>query len=404
MLLSFSGLKLWEFGSGIITPFYIWGTIIILTSFFRTKGISKFQKDILLIILFLSVYYIFFSGKQTTYYHYIFYLLSSYSILYLKYDTFSFLRIHKTLIILSFINIVIAYILYLLKINSPWLLYIFQRQDYQTAMRFPGFTTEPSYMAIMMTISILIIINLGKFTKNKKTYSFLILYIVTLLLAKTTYGFICISIVLLYYYWEKIKKITTGKKIVFFSMLFIIILFIPSVLSNNEYYMRLEKIYTIIPLLNTDLNNFLVRLNDIDSSAYMRVGPFFEYLNTIDLCSYNFWFGHGLGENREFFSNLLFSKEENFTVNLGFFPAFIYDVGIVFFTFTLYLIIRNIKNIPLAFMLIFIISLPNCNIPTQLFWFIVLNIYITDYCNNNSININERKYIYQQRYQLNKLK
>ena len=131
----------------------------------------------------------------------------------------------------------------------------------------------------------------------------------------------------------------------------------------------------------------LENLNMVDSSTYMRVAPFFEYIEKINLFDIHTYIGHGAGTSALYFGYLFdehidISIKGNLysTLNLGFIPSFLYDYGLIGAIFILLLVVRKAchKFISVE-SIIFLFLLINANLNTQLFWYVWAMLYLLNH-------------------------
>jgi hypothetical protein len=142
-------------------------------------------------------------------------------------------------------------------------------------------------------------------------------------------------------------------------------------LKDNTYLIRLQSALSII-FGGNSLNDLMLQLSEEDGSAAFRILPTYLYLMESDISSIRFWIGYGATSSGIFFSQMFGFEEIH---NLGFFPAFLYSFGILGCGFFLFFIFSTIKKLPFIFKLFLLISLTNCNVSTQMFWFIIIEMF-----------------------------
>lgn len=400
ILLSYSGLRLFNSNSNaIITPFYLFSGIIMLVALTASWNVNVLQKYIIIFTALIVLQYMAFTDtvKVTSLLHLLFYLGTSYFILsIIPSNEKPIIKAHKIIIWSYFINVTIAYSLYISNISTEWLLYIFQRQDYEVAMRFPGFASEPSYLAFMVSISMLILIDYykDKPAQSKEINLLFVIYLITVLISKTTYGYICIFIVLVYYCQQIIKDFAKKHKLIIILLITIpipVFFILTELLQDNYYFTRIFGIFDVIGK-SKSINSFLLAFSELDGSAFVRIGPFFEYMDRTDFWDNSVWIGHGIGSSTSYFTSWYYGEEASeHILNLGFFPAFIYDCGFIGFFTVILCVWHSIKYATYPYKILFILMLPNCNISTQLFWYVVICSFTISQKNRNNKKIKIKK-------------
>lgn len=160
--------------------------------------------------------------------------------------------------------------------------------------------------------------------------------------------------------------------------LFIIIVVFLLILMYFYFHVNGRTFQVILAIFSFDTENW----QNIDGSSYMRFGPTFHFLKSMELFNLHTWIGHGAATSTKFFAiflkDILFSGNAEMALQLGFIPAFLYDYGLlpflVFLLFSWYICrgpySRQARGVVFLMLL-------NANINTQLFWFVLTCIYLS---------------------------
>ena len=125
----------------------------------------------------------------------------------------------------------------------------------------------------------------------------------------------------------------------------------------------------------------------VDSSAFMRIGPLFEYVSSPEFYSLSGFFGNGPGASRYYFGSafedVISTTHKGYdegVINLGFIPAYLYDYGVLgvglFWFFVGRVFVNKFVSV---YGLFFVLLVVNANLNTQLFCFVLFVFY---YLNN----------------------
>jgi hypothetical protein len=356
-----------------ITLYYLFSVILFLSFLFsRSYSIDNTQKKLIVFFLFFLLDIVINNEKliNSTVLHAIFFLLIGFiSIGMLDVNKRNLIKINKIIIGLYFGNVIVSVLLSKLQIDNFFTKYIFLFAYYKDSYRYLGFASEPSYLALVITMSILSIFYFHKDISKKNLWTYLALYVVSIILSQTTFGYLCIVLVLAYIYQKRL--LFQQKNNMQRNILLVICLIMFLFLQDNIYLIRLQSALSII-FEGNSLNDLMIQLNEEDSSAAFRILPTFRYIQESDISSIKFWIGYGVTGSGIFFSQMFGFEEIH---NFGFFPAFLYSFGILGCGFFLFFIFSTIKNLPFIFKLFLLISLTNCNISTQMFWFIIIEMF-----------------------------
>lgn len=384
VLFAFTGISLFEIGSVIITPFDIIAFPSLLIIILRTK--IELNKNILFIsLIFLLLFASLFNSSDwllsiTTLIHTIYYFIIYFVVL-IKVKNISletFIKINKYIIIIYFCSIIVAMLnsfFFNSEIIDKYFGSVWDAMKMEN--RYFGFSSEPSYMAIIVSFCMISLTIINKKIEISK-YSFVfILFVILIILSRSGYGYIFLIAILLYQYGNYFIK----KKIILILLLLPVIYIFISNFLDERFIKILEVIFS-----KNSFENKLEMWNIADASTYYRIGPTFWMFDNIDLSDVKTYFGHGMGTDREYFLGFGEGYDGAY-LNLGLIPVFIYTNGIIPFVFLLKFLVDIFKyiNLKVIYILFFII-LFNCGIATQLFWFVVSILTILSNIIRNSDN------------------
>ena len=331
----------------------------------------------------------------------------SYSILYLIFGFYIcqykqlvtkevLLKVSKVIIWLYVINIILAQVAYYLLNNFDsvnWLLQgaVDLRDE---RMRFYGFSSEPSYAAFVMLIAFFVYTRLSIDTMKMKLITFFSLSWALMAIA-SVFGYIILMIVL-YDWLTKGNYLKAKYLIIAIMFLSFVILFLQ--ISSHGGESRLLKLFYLVMSAKFNLDDLRV----LSGSAFMRVGPFFSYMEEFDIFDMKKYIGHGAGVSAFYFGYLFddaidVSIKGNLpgTLKLGFIPGFLYDYGIVgcFLVFA-FILKRAIPKIISIETLIFLFLFVNASLNTQLFWYVWAMLYLLNHnLNHAALNSNMNRKI-----------
>lgn len=400
ILLSITGLYIFKLGEKLnITPFHI--TCGAISIYFLIKYLfeNKIKTNGLTNILLLSGYIVLVNLTNyktiniSNLIHSMFYILVFIFIFLNKknQNIITTTKTNNTILILYFINILATFITSIkLNLTNQIFNSIFKYYSIGDTIRPCGFSSEPSYAAII--ISCAMYTNIMMFYSNKtlntlpisKSIIFnkillfkwmLLFYTISIILINSSYGYIMMFINILTVYFYNIHKI---KKHINYL---IIIAIIPTILIlynhiNTEPINRLIEIISI-SLKSTNIQDKLNEIRLVDSSASMRLIPFFNFINDIKILDLNFIFGSGSGYTDQyfgsFFPDILESSEKN-SISLGIIPSFIHSYGIIGLFILIYFFKKNINKAGFFSYVLLFFTLFNANFNTQIFWFIIIEL------------------------------
>lgn len=239
--------------------------------------------------------------------------------------------------------------------------------------RFYGPTSEPSYAAVILGITGLGIlrtrIGLGLPARSRSSDFVFVGILVSLLFVRSIYG-IVVALLLLSAATSQATKRSSARVLFVLAFVPLILLLIELIPEDS----RIARVFTLISQFNFHA------LQITDNSAYMRFGPTIEMISQLTPGQVEFWIGHGAGTAERFFGDLFghLAGEDINAINLGFFPAFVFDYGVLIslaILVYLFLIARGPFSAHARFLVF--IALLNCNFNTNLFWFLITVVFLT---------------------------
>ncbi|MBL3560626.1 hypothetical protein [Rhodovulum sulfidophilum] len=239
--------------------------------------------------------------------------------------------------------------------------------------RFFGPTSEPSYAALILGVTAVgilrIRLGLGLAARSRSSNLAFASIFVALMFLNSIYGFAVALLLLSAISAQAMKRSVAG-------ILFVLGLvpLLPLVINLIADESRFGSVFALLSQFN------FAELQSVDNSAYMRFGPTIEMFQHLSPGQLEFWIGHGAGTAEAFFGDLYRNVigEDKTTINLGFFPAFVFDHGIlvsVSILVYLFSIARGPASSYTRFLVF--IALLNCNFNTNLFWFLITVVFAT---------------------------
>lgn len=230
--------------------------------------------------------------------------------------------------------------------------------------RYFSLSSEPSYASIIVMITFATLNELITKQKTLLIYGILTLYMV--ISFGSSIGFILLAVWIL-------SQINFSKQyfIIFLTIIFIgLILFFFTKIGGKS----VDRVRDIFILLFSMEDDFIRKLNLIDSSAYARIGPFIVYLEQISLFDYHFYFGHGAVSSEAYFSRIIYPEAWNahLVFNPPFFPGFLYDYGVFGVLVVLTFLRKLVAPKSIFYKVVVGVILVNSNFNTQLFWFVIV--------------------------------
>lgn len=376
ILLSMTGVEIINVGSTSITPFYI--AMIPITLIYLPFILPNMNMDKIYLLMWGAVITVLSLLNVNVHInsalHFDFYILVA--IILMSISEFSkkelLLIVSKIIIAINFINVIVAHFIISLGKGNGFLTKIFIAYDTRGIMRYCGFTSEPSYLAMILTICIICIIKLSNNQLLVKEKKWFIIYFITLILSKTTLGILSLIIVVIISWNEIFSEKQKTKKYIF-TLIMIIIFIIAGWVGlqyklDSNYLNRIVKIVRLF-LSSRSYNEFINQLRIIDSSAWYRVGPLIKAFGDLKMNNIHTWIGNGIGSNSSYYTVLLNEKS---IINGGFWQSAIYDFGFIGTTFITIWILKKIYMLGILLLVYVIFCLTNCAFSTQAFWFIIL--------------------------------
>jgi hypothetical protein len=120
----------------------------------------------------------------------------------------------------------------------------------------------------------------------------------------------------------------------------------------------------------------MVKLQEVDGSAFARIGPTYLLLTAGEDSNINYWTGQGAGAAGVFLAGFMAGiivDDDTENIDTGIIPAFFFDYGIIGFILLLIFLKICFLKLGFPFWLMFFLVLPNANINTQLLWFAILS-------------------------------
>ncbi|RMG77937.1 MAG: hypothetical protein D6714_19000 [Bacteroidetes bacterium] len=246
-----------------------------------------------------------------------------------------------------------------------------------------GFSTEPSYAAFIVSISYMGYNHLRGHRVDRPFWQLTAAYLVCILFMKSAYGFIFVAVNGMDWFFIIFKKLRFNIKIIFLVFGIGMAAVIPMALqdSEQEAIVRLRNVATVMNDNSVDIKKKLSKLQEVDGSAYARIGPTYLLFNARDEIQIDMTLGAGAGAAGNFFKKFMAGvmvDDDADKLDMGIVPAFVFDYGYVGTVLLILFVLASAYNLPLPFWACFFLVLPNCNINTQLFWYgLVLYSYIS---------------------------
>lgn len=335
LTLSFTNLSLARVASAEFTLFnlliLVVGVLFFVPKVFENKISSpRFYWALFFLIVFVNLLFI--GSIKVTSFVYSLIILVELLILYnvsSKINNELIIKINKAVILLYFINISFTMLLILVGAQG-FLRQIFQYFDFAGQVRPQGFSSEPSYAAIICAFSLLLLMKVNNFKITRSNVSYYVFAIVSILLTQSSYGIIYLLI--LFCVFMSKNKLLSKKAIVIAPFVVLILLFGLSQIeySDSSSIQRLVVISDFIFKSNGSFLEKIKLLNSVDSSASFRVLPIIEMFNYYSNTSIlHVLFGNGAGQASNYFRSVFELSTEESDASLGFFPSFVYNYGLV---------------------------------------------------------------------------
>lgn len=224
-------------------------------------------------------------------------------------------------------------------------------------------STEPSYAATVVVIVFLSYLQIKKTKKdilknvtfnNDTLLWFLTVY--QIIFIGSAYGVILLTLGV---------AIIFGTKNRFFALLFLLVPALAILkFVNYEPFMRIVDVMSVL-----QRGDFESEIINSDHSAAVRILPLFYFVSNLDNFS---WFGLGVDYSNGINKMLIPGIEPDANA-FWFIPSFVIDYG--FINLVIFCCAVLLKILPRVFCwesVVFVLVLLNCNINTQLFWFVIV--------------------------------
>lgn len=287
-----------------------------------------------------------------------------------KIDPLIVRRTLEWVILIYFVLILISVVFVLFEVGESPVPEVFGWTEGPGFPRFYGATTEPSYAALILGACWLGIRRIpvaeDRNIKVRERYV-LVAFVVSLLALQSVYGLLVAMLAAstkLTGYTERAQRI---------CLIGLTLIATPFLLAMIPQNTRIGAIVSQIPSM--DIN----KLQIIDNSAFMRIGPFYEVVSSASFFDIEFWMGHGAGISEFYFANIFgYLAGTTLYLNLGFLPAFIHDFGTIS-SAIIFIYLMKISTGPLSYQSrsLVILTLFNCNFNTQLFWFVATCMFLS---------------------------
>lgn len=283
----------------------------------------------------------------------------------------------KAILILYFVNIMLAHVFIVAGISPGFLSGLFQRTlEYGTDLQRPyGFSSEPSYAAFIVTLSFYALYALGEVRGRGAMFFYGTLMLLSVIVIHSMYGYLLATAIVIAVATRELPKRST-------AFLLVALLLVGAVTNLDTLFSSGDRfIRIVVGLLSGEIHSVL-DLNEVDSSLFMRIAPFVEYVNGVHLTDIHTFIGHGAmastGFATEAFYEHMHIDTDSDLLRLGFLPSFLYDFGLVGAAIVLTWVFKRIidNDVPLA-SVFFVSMLFNANFNTQLFWFVVIVLSMT---------------------------
>jgi len=381
VLFSFTGMSVGSLGKAIITPFHLlMGLLIGYGVFFGRK--SNFYTFMSLNVL--AIWLLFVNAQ---YFPNIRYTSILYSIIFVVELTVFYNLIRscrpgtlaegfKMILYLYFFNLCVGFFIVTLGLNIPAIEWIIGVARTNAGNRPMGFSSEPSYASFIISVAFLCYNHLDGHKQSKSTVKLWGVYVLSIILMLSAYGFIFLFINILDWLRHYYQMLNSNLKLAFviICVLMGFMLIKGSSNSQNEALERIERLSSTLSDPNKTTEKKLAKLKEEDPSAFARIGPSYILFWGDQADQHNFYLGAGAGAAGEFIPQLMAGvliDDDDDELDTGIIPAFIFDYGWIGFALLVLFLINSFYNLPFPFWLSFLMILPNANINTQLFWFAI---------------------------------
>ena len=381
LIMASGGLTLTSIGATSITLFYLVGAMAIVSWLIKHPHFDKFQVQIILwsgVTIGIS-FALPKVAKLISILHFAFYVLAAVSILgVFRLSTKGIEKLTKILIYANLLNVLIAITFYKMDKSIPAFCGTYYGRG---VMRYMGFTSEPSYLAMESTVCMLAYIATVDIDSDKPAKEWrgirntFIAYIILIVLSRTSLGLLSIVFVGAAWFQNRygFRRSNSGKIICFFVGVIVIVMARILIINHSDstFLARILAICNVF-FKSRSIHEFQTSLRIIDSSAWYRVGPLLLALDNARWSSFEAWFGHGIGADAKYYSILTGSDT---LIRGGFLQAGFYNQGLLGLVSFCYIVQKRLKGTKIIDLAYLIVCFCNCSIATQAFWFILI-VYI----------------------------
>ncbi len=377
VLLTVNGVALAMIGNLYVIPLFVAAPFIMIIYFtVYMKGIGRAQQRLLgvwgLVALFSFLAHD--NLASPSFLHLTFYFVLALCALGLfTDDADAAAAANKAVIAVGFGSILVTMLLHRFGLHSQTLDALFRTvRDHNGELRYAGFAMEPSYFGMFMSTAMLVLCRLYRRLTRKQLLVYAAMYVVSIVISKTTTGFIGLAVAGCYALARGVFFGGKPLRALNYSLLALVAVGAFLLLRDNAYFMRLVTIWDIFTgSRGMSVDYMLDNLVAADSSAFFRIGPTILYFGSLDFGDLATWIGHGDESSVGYFSSMLFN--DGTTVNLPFLPTFFYSWGLLggaaFIAFMLWLC----RRMPALFAVYMLMCLANSNVATTVLWFYLLD-------------------------------
>lgn len=400
ILFSFTGINLIQISKAMLTPFHVMA--LLLGAWMVLFG-KKSHLGFLVSLNLLFLYLLFNSAlcypniRYTSLLYstvFIFELIIFYNVI--RYCQFkSIEEAFKLIIYLYFVNLCLGTVLILLNIHWPALEQIIGIARTTAGNRPSGFSSEPSYVAFILSMAYLSYINIHRHQIDRSLIKVSGVYFLCILITGSAYGIMLMGICMLDWLRHFYFRLSQSFRLVFVLAGVLVVSFGSHQLSSveNESVERITNIGMVLGDPYSDTDKKLSKLKELDPSAFARIGPSYVLFFSAESENFNLWLGEGAGAAGVYIPMLMAGSlidEDDDEFDTGILPAFIFDYGLIGMALLFFLVVVCFNGLSFPFWILFIMLLPNANINTQIFWFGIASFLVT------SIIQNTRKQYWRQ--------
>lgn len=362
----FTNLGFYQLGNAKLTLFHLLFVLYIIVFAFAGYLIhTKLPKYLLLLMCYGIFNFLF--NDSTDISSFIYFILTTFFIIavYSIVKELSLVDLQKTMKIISllfFISLLIGTFFIAINYKPSGLLnsIIGVYKDPAGQVRPHAFIDEPSYAAIFLTFLLFTVYHSYNYVVNRSNIIWYVMPSVSILLTQSSYGYIFFAGFLAAFVVKR-----TSIRTIFIISLIGVLLLVLGVL-NFENNVALGRVRALVGILFEQSNvlSMIETMKKSDISAAMRVFPTIELINLYqDSSAREILFGFGFGQSEELFSKLIGEDK----INLGFIPAFVYNMGLVGLGIALRAIYKLFPKKNIILKLLFILFLFNADFNTQIF-------------------------------------